>query len=329
MRKTHESPSVRRYRVAFVPAAVAALATGVSLVAAAPAASDTTDAPLVGSPIGWASQNGGTTGGAGGGTVTVTSGSALVDALETEGPLTIQVSGTVQLDGMNDIGSDKTLIGVGSNATITGGGIDVDGVSNVIIQNLNFRDWDDDAVNVQDGSTNVWVDHNSFTNGNDGAVDVKRESDYVTISWNHFFDHEKTSLVGHSDSHTEDAGHLRVTYHHNFFDGTGSRHPRVRFSESVHVFNNYYRDNAEYGVASTMDANVLVENNYFENVDHPTHVGYASSDPGLLTARGNFLDNSGQPETDGNVPTPPYSYSLDNAANIPGIVQNGAGPGNI
>ncbi|RCV48379.1 pectate lyase family protein [Marinitenerispora sediminis] len=329
MRKAQQSPTSRRSRAAVLPAAVAALAAGISLAAAAPAAPDTADTPLADGLTGWATQNGGTTGGAGGGTVTVTSGAALVDALETEGPLTIRVSGTVTLDGMNDITSDKTLIGVGSNATITGGGIDVDEAHNVIIRNLHFRDWDDDAINLQDGSTNVWVDHNSFTGGNDGAVDVKRESDFVTISWNHFYDHDKTSLVGHSDSNTADAGHLRVTYHHNFFDGTETRHPRVRFSASVHVYNNYYLDNEEYGVASTMDARVLVENNYFENVDNPTHVGYASSDPGLLTARGNFLDNSGAVETDGSVATPPYSYSLDNAADVPSIVRGGAGAGRI
>ncbi|WP_344977651.1 pectate lyase family protein, partial [Salinactinospora qingdaonensis] len=278
---------------------------------------------------GWATQNGGTTGGAGGDTVTVSSASGLINAMQSSEPLTIQLNGSVNLSGMNDIASDKTLVGLGSGATITGGGIDVDEAHNVIIQNINFADWDDDAINLQDASTNVWIDHNSFTNGDDGAIDIKRESDYVTVSWNHIYNHGKSMLLGHSDDHTEDIGHLRVTYHHNFFDGSESRHPRVRFGNPVHVYNNYYRDNAEYGVASTMGAGVLVEANYFENVDHPTHVGYAASDPGSLIAQNNVYDNSGSPETSGNVNPIPYSYTTDNPNNIPSIVTNNAGPGNI
>ncbi len=68
-----------------------------------------------------------------------------------------------------------------------------------------------------------------------------------------------------------------MAYHRNWFDGSATRHPRVRFGNPVHVYNNLYVGN-EYGVASTMDAGVLVEGNYFEDVEEPTLVGYA--DPG-------------------------------------------------
>lgn len=341
MRTTRQNTKRSRLRAAGLTfgtlAASGAVAVGLLALSPVSETSATTMAgsddsvlsPLQDGLVGWATENGGTTGGAGGDTVTVTSGSALVEAMQSDGPLTIQVQGTVSISGMNDIASDKTVIGLGSDAAITGGGIDVDEAHNVIIRNIAFADWGDDAINLQDGSTNVWIDHNSFTSGYDGAVDIKRESDFVTVSWNHFFDHDKTMLLGHSDSHTADIGHLRVSYHHNFFDGTDTRHPRVRFSEHAHVFNNYYVDNEAYGVASTMDANVLVEGNYFQNVDNPTHVGYASSGPGQLVERGNVFDNSGEPETAGSVSDPPYGYSLDAAENIPSIVPPGAGPGNI
>jgi pectate lyase len=287
-----------------------------------------TDPPPPGEPVGWATVNGTTTGGAGGPTVTVTSGSQLISQMQAAGARTIQVSGAVTLSGMNDVAPDKTIVGLGSNATIEGGGLDLNEVSNVIIQNLTFQDWDDDAINVQEGSHHVWIDHNTFTNGSDGAVDIKRESDFITVSWNHIVNHDKSMLLGHSDGHTEDIGHLRVTYHHNWFDGSESRHPRVRFGNPVHVFNNYYVDNAGYGVASTMDAGVLVEGNYFQDVDNPTHVGFASSDPGDLVERNNVLDNSGAPEsTGGGVDPIPYGYQLDNPASIPAIVTAGAGAG--
>jgi hypothetical protein len=45
-------------------------------------------------------------------------------------------------------------------------------------------------------------------------------------------------------------------------DGSRQRNPRVRFGEPVHVYNNYYRNNELYGIASTMNGGVLVEGNY-------------------------------------------------------------------
>lgn len=41
----------------------------------------------------------------------------------------------------------------------------------------------------------------------------------------------------------------------------------MRFGEPVHVHNNY-KGNAVYGVASTMNAGVVVEGNHFEGVPH-------------------------------------------------------------
>jgi len=99
-------------------------------------------------------------------------------------------------------------------------------------------------------------------------------------------------LLGHDDGNSaEDLGHLRVTYHHNWFDGSVQRHPRVRFAEPVHVFNNYYVGNSGYGVASTMNAGVLVEGNYFDGVAKPTVTETGDSDPGHLVQRQNVFVN--------------------------------------
>ncbi|MCJ8499171.1 pectate lyase family protein [Desulfatitalea alkaliphila] len=286
-----------------------------------------------GGPIGFAavSANGlnTTTGGAGGTLVTVTSASALRDYINRSGAYVIQVSGTIRIDsGMHRVASNKTIIGLGNNAVISGGGLNLSGVSNVIIRNIRFTNADDDSINIQERSHHIWIDHCDFTNGYDGLVDIKRESSYITVSWNRFYNHGKTCLLGHSDSHTADRGHLKVTYHHNWFDGTGSRHPRVRFGH-VHVFNNYYVGN-DYGIASTMDAAVMVEGNYFLRVKDPCLVGYASSDPGNLVQRNNVFDNCGSsPQTRGTVASFPYAYSVDNPRDIPSMVRNGAGVGKI
>jgi pectate lyase len=261
----------------------------------------------------------------GGTRVTVTNASQLLDYISRSSQYTIHVNGTIYLSGMNKVASNKAILGVGTSARIVGGGLNIAGVSNVVVQNISFSDWNDDAINLQDGSTNIWIDHCSFSNGYDGCVDIKRGSDYVTVSWNHFYNHSKTCLLGHSDNNgSQDSGHLRITYHHNYFEGTGSRHPRVRFSALCHVYNNYYKNN-DYGVASTCDAEVLVEGNYFQNVDDPTLVGYGSSWDGDLEQRNNIFSSSGYPETRGSVSNPPYSYTLENTSSIPTIVSSGAG----
>ena len=174
--------------------------------------------------VGWATQGGGTTGGGSAATTTVTSSSALSSAVSGTTARVVRVSGTISCSGMITVGSNKTILG-NSGATIAGCGLNVSNASNVIIRNISFRDWNDDAINVQ-YSTRVWIDHNSFTNGYDGAVDVKRASDYVTVSWNRVYGHDKSMLLGHSDDNAgEDRGHLRVTYHHNWFDGSGTAAP--------------------------------------------------------------------------------------------------------
>jgi pectate lyase len=279
--------------------------------------------------VGWATQNGGTSGGGSAAVTTVTNASALTTALGSTSAAVIRVSGTISCSGMLRVRSNKTILG-NSGATISGCGFNINGDRNVIIRNLNFTGWNDDAINVQESATNIWIDHNSFSNGYDGAVDIKRGSDFITVSWNRVFSHDKSMLLGHSDDNaSQDVGHLRVTYHHNWFDGSNQRHPRVRFGNPVHVYNNYYNNVGGYGVASTEGAGVLVEGNYFENTDDPYHLGEGDSGPGTLVARNNTFVNSGSGQTGGSVASIPYGYSLDASGNVKSIVTGGAGAGRI
>lgn len=318
----------RRCRLTIAIATACALAlTGVGFATAttASAASSSKSAGLAG----WATANGGTTGGAGGSTVTVTSASALDAALRSTSPTIVRVSGMISVSGMRKVASNKSVIGVGANSGITGGGLTVSGAKNVIIQNLVFRKAGDDSINIEK-STNVWVDHNDLGSGYDGLVDIKRGSDYVTVSWNRVRSHDKTMLLGHGDDNgSQDKGHLRVTYHHNWFGGTKQRHPRVRFGNPVHVYNNYYANIGGYGVASTCGAGVLVEGNSFEDTKDPFHLGEGDSPAGSLVARDNAFVNSGAGKTGGSVARIPYSYSLDAATKVKAIVTAGAGTGKI
>ena len=275
-----------------------------------------------------------TTGGVGGPTVTVDTTDELLDAIDTVGPMIIQVSGTIRITSKQGVRPNKTIVGLGTTATISGGGFDFYRSSNVIVRNLTFADAEDDAVNVGQNSHHIWIDHNTFRRPVDGSIDVVRGADYVTISWNHFAGTDKSMLIGHSDgASSTDVGHLKVSIHHNWFDGSRQRHPRVRFGEPVHVYNNYFHGNALYGVASTQNGGVVVEGNYFASVPYPcfSTSGYADSGPGRLVQRGNVFTGSGPCEAGGTVTEPRtyYSYTLDPVASVPSLVQSGAGAGKL
>lgn len=288
--------------------------------------------PQESQPIGWASVDGGTTGGASGAVVRVADEAALVEQLKGNKPATVVVTGPIALKQAVRVGSNKTLRGEGKSAELTGAGLQLNKVHNIIIRNLTFRDSQGDAINLEGRTHHVWIDHCDLSRAHDGLIDIKRGSDLVTVSWCRFHDHHKTCLLGHSDKASvlaEDKGKLRVTYHHNFFDGSDTRHPRVRIAETVHIFNNYYRG-CEYGAASTNDAGLLVEGNIFEGVKAPTYTKYGDSKvSGRLVERLNVFVQSGQPETAGNVREVPYAYQLDKAERIAEIVRAGAGVGKL
>ncbi|GAB2596316.1 pectate lyase [Streptomyces capparidis] len=317
-----------------------ALATALAalITVAGPGGRAHAERPLADAPDGFASVNAlgqnGTTGGAGGQVVTATTSEQFLDHIDTVGPLVIQVRGTIDISSKQGVRPNKTIIGVGTSAVINGGGLDFYRSYNVIVRNLKFTNAEDDAINVGQNSHHIWIDHNEFVSPVDGAVDIVRGAEYVTVSWNWFNRTDKSMLIGHSDGNgSQDTGHLKVSIHHNWFDGSNQRHPRVRFGEPVHVYNNYYRGNALYGVASTMNAGVLVEGNYFENVPHPCYSasGYADSGPGRLVQRGNVFNGSGTCEVNGTVAEPRnhYAYTLDPTANVPSIVKAGVGVGRI
>jgi pectate lyase len=325
-------------------AGAAALTTAAALAAVPQLAANADPAPAAAQPAvlantvdGFANVNAlglaTTTGGAGGTTVTVDTTDELLEAIDTVGVMIIQVSGTIAITSKQGVRANKTIIGIGSNPTISGGGFDFYRSSNVIVRNLTFVNAEDDAINVGQESHHIWIDHNTFVAPVDGSIDIVRMADYVTVSWNHFNGTDKSMLISHSDSASTDVGHLKVSIHHNWFDGSAQRHPRVRFGEPVHVYNNYFDTNSLYGVASTMDGGVLVEGNYFANVPYPCYSasGYAESGPGRLVQRDNVFVGSGACEVSGSVAEPRtyYSYTLDAASSVPSLVQAGAGAGKI
>jgi pectate lyase len=199
---------------------------------------------------------------------------------------TYMVGGDLVIENANKAASYITLEGVGADALADGWGIRIKNASNVEIRNLGFMNCDSeekDDVGLQQENDHIWVHHCDFFYGEagkdadqvkgDGALDCKR-STYVTFSYNHFWDTGKSSLLGLGENTTN--GYF-ATYHHNWFDHSDSRHPRVRFF-SVHVYNNYYDGNAQYGIGATMGSSVFAEANYFRHCPYPMLISMQGSD---------------------------------------------------
>jgi uncharacterized repeat protein (TIGR01451 family)/uncharacterized repeat protein (TIGR02543 family) len=295
---------------------------------------------------GYATQSGGTTGGAGGTEVVVNNLADFKLYSQAAGPYIIYVYGTISGNEVVRVGSDKSILGVGDSARFLGVGLSIGWnssfglIGNVIIRNVTFEKvlYPNDAVTVGYGAHNVWIDHCDFfsdrlhgVDGYDGLVDVNHGADFITVSWNRFYEHYKTSLVGNSDSTgPEDFGHLTVTYHHNSFINSGGRNPSVRFG-MVHVFNNHYRDLDDYGIASRQNAQVVIENNWFENVIRPIRADTSLS-PVAGYVRGvetnTFVNCGANSITLGPATLViPYSYTLDPVTNLPTFVDWWAGVG--
>ncbi|MET9800014.1 polysaccharide lyase family 1 protein [Streptomyces sp. NPDC006368] len=275
-----------------------------------------------------------------------------------------------------------TIVGVGEDAGITGGSLQIQGVDNVIVRNLTlespldcFPQWDPtdgatgawnseyDAMVVY-GSTHVWIDHNTFTDGrhpdsslprhygelyqqHDGELDIVRGADHVTASWNVFADHDKTLMIGNSDSAAAtDRGKLRVTLHHNLFRGVVERAPRVRFGQ-VDVYNNHHvveggQDYAySYGIG--FESRLYAERNAFTLPDGVSAARLLKKwKDAPVTARGNHVNgravdliaahNAEKPDEalrSGAGWTPVLRTRVDDPRAVPGLVRGRAGAGKI
>ena len=278
--------------------------------------------------------------------------------------------------------TNTTIIGVGKDAGFKGASLQIKAVDNVIVRNLSFESpldcfpqWDPtdtadgnwnseyDSVDIY-GGTHVWMDHNTFTDGDhpdstlpyyygrifeqhDGEMDIVKGADHVTASWNVFENHDKTILVGNSDSAATaavDRGHLKVTFHHNLFSNLVERAPRIRFGQ-VDSYNNHFvaEDGYSYSYGIGMESALVAEHNAFtlaDGVKAGSILKKWKDSP--LTADDNYVN--GEPVDliavhNAEVPTeilrsgagwtPTLRTKVDPAVAIPGIVDHCAGAGHL
>ncbi|MBP5247626.1 MAG: pectate lyase [Fibrobacter sp.] len=197
-------------------------------------------------------------------------------------------------DMVIDLGSSETtyltIEGIGEDATANGWGIRLKNAQNVEIRNLGIMNVDSDEgddIGLQQNNAYVWVHNVDFFYGDagsdadqakgDGSLDCKK-STYITFSYNHFWDNGKSNLLGLSENvYSYNSTDYYITYHHNWYDHSDSRHPRVRYY-NAHVYNNYYDGNAKYGAGSTEGSSIFMEGNYFRNCKYPMLTSMQGSD---------------------------------------------------
>jgi pectate lyase len=311
--------------------------------------SSCTTAPEPSALVGWASVPGNgvsvTKGGEGGPTTTVTTLGALNNLVSGTAPQIVQIRGTIT--GDVTIGSNKTLVGL-CGAKIHGH-ISLNMSANVIVRNLfivgnNCTDSPSDcsagadAITVQQQAHHLWFDHDDVSDGSDGNLDMTHAADFITISWTKFHysakrtdpggasgGHEFSNLIGSADTDTGDMGHLRVTFHHDWWaDNVYERMPRARFGQ-IHVFNNLYTPTGNlYCVGAGVGVNIRAENNVFVGATRPFDTTSFSDANTVVQATGNI----GAAAVNLRAPafTPPYAYMLDDATTVQAAVTAGAGP---
>ncbi|MGM9475680.1 pectate lyase family protein [Pedobacter sp. GSP4] len=289
--------------------------------------------------VGYALVNGKTTGGQGGVETTVTTLAQLKAALGDNVTRTVYISGTIKGAGIDPVyvKSNKSIIGR-SGAVIEGVNLYIYTVSNIIIQNITFKNYvESAAVQIKEAAHHIWVDHCDFstdrTHGWDywgKDITITRESDYVTVSWSKFHDTNLSVLIsGGIEGHEADKGKLHVTMHHNMWYNVSEREPSMNYG-SVHMFNNYHLNNVGYSIGTRAGGIVRTDNEYFSNCAKPLTTKVASDPEGYFSGiTTNIYDKCGANNITTAVSTwvPEYDYKsfLNDAASVPSIVMANAG----
>ncbi|KAJ3757207.1 pectate lyase B [Lentinula raphanica] len=277
--------------------------------------------------VGYATLNGGTTGGSGGPVTTVTTLDELTSAVTGNSSKIVVIQGTITGDAVVKVGSHTTVIGATGSA-LNGVGLRVLNEENVIIRNVKISKVlasAGDAIGVQ-ASSQVWLDHLDLSSDRDhdkdfydGLCDLTHGVTGITVTNSKLYDHWKASLIGHSDNNGAQDVAITVTMANNYWTDLNSRTPSFRFGHG-HIFNNVFDDNND-GINTRDGAQLLVENNVWTGTDKPLY----DTDDGFAVARGNDFGGATNTAPVGNFTTAPYAYTLIATADVRDAVVPSAG----
>lgn len=288
--------------------------------------------------VGFATLDGGTTGGGNATPTVVTSQAELRACATATEPRVCRVQGTLTFSPFEEIKvqSNKTIIGVGATAALVMGGFFVGtGINNVIIRNLTIRDsyiegqydeggddgGDRDGVQL-DTATHVWIDHCRFNHLGDGQIDSRKDTTLETVSWNILENHNKAFGIGWTENVT-----AQITIHHNWIRDTVQRNPSTDNVLRAHLFNNFMQNISSYGNYARGGTNMVLQNSVFDHVKDAHYY-----DTGTLVATGNiYRSTTGMRTSTGTTfsffdPSKFYSYTLDPADQVEALLAKCAGP---
>ena len=258
-----------------------------------------------------------------------------------------------------NVTSNKIIIGDGT-AVIKGGLLNISSKENIIIRNVTLQDAYDpfphheendgynaelDCICIQGTSKYIWIDHCTLqdtlgytkvsTGGTkeekwqtfDGLIDMKNTVSNITVSYCKITNHDKTMLIGNTDSDGSNSTRT-ITLHHNYFYNCGQRLPMVRNS-TIHIYNNYYDADSEtaiysqqYAIGPRAGSIVYSENNYFGSgignsfkvSDNNTAGTYYESGSSDKSSGASGVTSSGETLFSSTVNA--YSYTVDTVSAV-------------
>ncbi|KAJ5115368.1 hypothetical protein NUU61_001127 [Penicillium alfredii] len=185
------------------------------------------------------------------------------------------------------VGSNKSIVGVGSAGVIRGKGLRLaNGVKNVIIQNVHITElnpqyiWGGDAITL-DGTDQIWIDHvkvslvgrQMFVSGYEasGKVTISNSEFDGRTSWSASCDdHHYWTVLGYGKDD-------QVTFAGNYIHHTSGRSPKLEFNSYWHAYNNYWHNNTGHAFDVVKETKALIEGNVFSEVNTPSET---DSSPG-------------------------------------------------
>ena len=269
--------------------------------------------------------------------------------------------------------SNTTIIGLGNNSGIRGGTISINGIKNVVIRNLTLVDAIDmfphheykdgfnaqfDCITIQGSNTaNIWIDHCTMKDtlvmqhvqsgtkekwqNYDGLCDIKGDGKGITVSNCHMYHHDKTMLVGSSDSEGDNTVR-KLSIINNHFDTCVQRLPMARNSQ-FHILNNWYafdttqsvgdgKSRGDYCIGARKGALIYSEANYFDSNMQYSIRGNADTVSTTKVYDTGSVDNNTKKTNEytavASAPfTVPYSYEPMTAENAKTYVAANAGAG--
>lgn len=278
--------------------------------------------------------------------VTVTSGSALANAIKSNTYIKIdnKASGSWSFRGnysnlvnVTIDGSESTFPIVLDNGN-NGDGLSFEGSGchDIIIKSISVRNAGNDNAAINNGGYKILFDHCSFSNGGDGSLDITTGSHDITVQW---------CIIGSAVSGAslfDYPGTKNLSVHHNLYLAfernalIGSQQKAGRTDMVCDFTNNVVWNWKNYGTDVNNNGTANIRNNYYYSTSNPNSAvltaknSYGTYPQGFAYVSGNFSGNGVNIDKQSNNPLWPvpaeFSTNMQDACTAARLVVAGVGP---